>query len=151
LTLQSGSRDVDVTIYTDSLELKPEATKRPVPNWLGAIGHWLRQQSREGLRGIISLLLLSPLWLAVAAGSGLIQALLWLAYWHARHLVPAPCEYHGQVEIETSAGDEEVEVQVKVQPRKQDLMVGWTKVVVAMMVEIALVALPAAWFISENL
>lgn len=148
LTLQSGTTDVDVTICTDALELKPEATARSMPNWLGATRRWLKQQSRKGLGGIITLLLLSPLWLVAAVGSLLIQALLWVVYWHARRMVPVPREHHGQVEIETSAGDEGVEVRVKVHPKKRHLIVGWTKVAVVMLFEIALVAVPVAGLIS---
>ena len=142
-TLSGNSQDIEVTVSTEWLNLVSDAPAPLLPTWLGTVGDRLRQASRVGWGATIGLVLISPL-LAIGLG---------IAFWahlHARRWLPHTHDYHGRVLIETNAGDDKIEVQATVRPRKRDLAAGWLKVAAAMTAELAVVAL-AAWIAVTSL
>ena len=122
--LKGSRNEIEVTVDTSQLTLGRSTWT--TPNWAGDF--WLRMDPYVRrfwwvlLIGLfigffipfISLLVIAPF--AVLAMLALIQGLIWLTFLHASRLVQTPCQHAGQVELQTGAGTETVDVAIEVTP-----------------------------------
>jgi len=68
------------------------------------------------------------------------QGVIWLAYWHARHIIPTATHAQGFIELQTNGGNKTIDVEVAVAPRKLELVIGWSAIVFLLIIEFVIVA-----------
>lgn len=147
--LIGNKTDVDVTIDTSQLPLM--RFRWPTPDWAGRLWRVMEPSVRSYwwalLIGLvipyINIVVIAPfIALAVLA---VVQALIWWTLLHASWLVQEPCQHSGQVEVQTGASSEAVDVTIEVTPDPLEQRWRWVMAVGLVIAEFA-----AAWWVLST-
>jgi len=140
-TIVHSGQEVEVTVDTAALRLARGGGGWLVADRIGEVRQTASRLAAGGWKEKIELAFLSPVLLVALLVAAVGQGASKLASCHAHRLVPSACTYQGQVRVETDAGEDEIVIDVIVQPRGQDLLLGWASVAAVMLLELAVVGM----------
>jgi hypothetical protein len=135
---------VDVRMGTTGVRLN--RLRRPPPDYQRRIRDHVRNWSADLTRGrpgqrpataeAVAKKLLA--WVANAVGAGVgavVQALVWLTFWHAHRLVLTATPVHQAIEVRSNGGRATIDLHATVEPHRLMVLAGWVVSVGAVVVE----------------